>query len=113
MLEGRPRNVHITSVTYERRSLFQVDATAELFLETLQHYRREGHYQLHAFVVMPDHVHLLITPLEITVERAIGALSREAFASAWFPIQGLAKGLRRSPVPRCGRIHRRPRIYSH
>ena len=35
---------------------------AILFWLTLQHYRREGHYKLHAFVVMPDHIHLLLTP---------------------------------------------------
>src|ERR1700723_928512 len=60
-----------TSVTYERRPLFRATQTAELFLETLQYYRREGHYKLPAFVVMPDHVHLLITPQEITLERAM------------------------------------------
>jgi putative transposase len=43
-------------------------------METLQHYRAEGRYKLHAFVVMPDHVHLLITPLGITVERAVGLI---------------------------------------
>jgi putative transposase len=26
------------------------------------HYRDEGRYSLHAFVVMPDHVHVLISP---------------------------------------------------
>jgi len=49
-------------------------ANAELFLETLQQYRREGHYKLHAFVVMPDHIHLLLTPQGITIERAMGLI---------------------------------------
>jgi putative transposase len=62
----------VTSVTYQRRRLFQVEANARLFFETLQHYRSKGHYRLHAFVVMPDHVHFLITPVGITVERAVG-----------------------------------------
>jgi putative transposase len=61
----------ISTQTYNRRRLFQVAATAELLLETLQHYRREGHYKLHAFVVMPDHIHLLLTPQGITLERSI------------------------------------------
>jgi len=60
-----------TSITYERRPIFRAPQTAELFLETLQHYRHAGHYKLHAFVVMPDHVHLLITPQAITLERAM------------------------------------------
>jgi putative transposase len=61
----------ITSRTYNSTRLFQVTKNAELFLETLQHYRREGRYLLHAFVVMPDHIHLLLTPQGITLERAM------------------------------------------
>jgi putative transposase len=51
----------LTANAAQRRRLFQVEATAQLFLETLQRYRHEGLYKLHAFVVMPDHVHLLLT----------------------------------------------------
>jgi putative transposase len=64
----------ITSATFNRQRLFQVEANAALFLETLQHYRKEGRLKLHAFVVMPDHIHLLLTPLEITIERALGLI---------------------------------------
>src|SRR5947209_5801115 len=69
---SRPGTYFITTATYNRRRLFQVPANAELFLGTLQHYRREGHCQLHAFVVMPDHVQLILTPQTITLERAMG-----------------------------------------
>jgi len=64
----------VTTLTFERRRLFQVETKAKMFLETLQHYRAEGRYKLHAFVVMPDHVHFLITPQEITIERAVGLI---------------------------------------
>jgi len=64
----------IASATYNRRRLFQVPANAELFLETLQHYRHAGRYKLHAFVVMPDHVYLIVTPQGITIERAMGLI---------------------------------------
>ena len=57
----------VTTVTANRRRLFQVTRNAELFLETLQHYRALGHYKLHAFVVMPDHVHLLLTTQSSTI----------------------------------------------
>lgn len=30
-----------------------------------------GFYRLHAYVVMPDHIHLLLTPQAITLERAM------------------------------------------
>lgn len=64
----------ITSATFNRRRLFQATAHAELFIATLQHYRREGYYKLHAFVVMPDHVHLLLTPVEATLECCVGRI---------------------------------------
>ena len=68
---ARPGTYFITAATHNRRRLFQAPANAELLLETLQHYRRRGHYRLHAFVVMPDHIHLLLTPEAITLERAM------------------------------------------
>jgi len=71
---SRPGTFFITTATYNRRRLFQLPVNAEHFIETLQHYRREGHYKLHAFVVMPDHVHLILTPQAITLERAVGLI---------------------------------------
>ncbi len=68
----------VTAITANRRRLFQVDRTAKLFLETLQKYRAEGHYKLHAFVVMPDHIHLLLTTenLPQAMQRIKGGFSR-------------------------------------
>jgi putative transposase len=48
--------------------------TPSLFLETLQHYRHAGSYKLHAFVVMPDHIHLLLSPQEVTLERVMALI---------------------------------------
>jgi putative transposase len=55
----------------ERKSLFQVEKIARLFVEVLLDYRTQGRYLLHEFVVMPDHIHLIITPRKITLERAM------------------------------------------
>lgn len=67
-----PGTYFVTSATFNRRRLFQVAANAELFLDVLQQYRREGYYKVHAFVVMPDHIHLLLTPQSIPLERVVG-----------------------------------------
>jgi len=54
------------------KSIFQSERMATLFLETLSGYRTQGKFQLHEFAVMPDHVHLLLSPGgEITIERAV------------------------------------------
>jgi len=42
-----------------------------LLLKTLYSYRRQGKFQLHEFVIMPEHFHLLLTPSGITLERAV------------------------------------------
>jgi putative transposase len=62
----------VTSVTSGRRRLFQVSGNAGLLIEILQEYRHQGYYKLHAFVVMPDHIHLLLTPEGVAIERAVG-----------------------------------------
>lgn len=68
---SRPGTFFVTTATSNRRRIFQQTTKAELFLETLQHYRRQGHFLLHDFVVMPDHVHLLLTPQNRTLERVV------------------------------------------
>jgi putative transposase len=52
----------ITILTFQRHRHFQRTANAELFITTLFQHRDKNRFQLHAFVVMPDHVHVLITP---------------------------------------------------
>jgi putative transposase len=59
----------VTSDTWERRALLRADSWARLFFKTLLSHRGES-YLLHEFVLMPDHFHLLISPM-ITLERAV------------------------------------------
>jgi putative transposase len=68
-----PRGTYfVTFSTCQRRRLFVVESYSRLFLKTLYGYRKEKRFELHAFVVMPEHLHLLLTPgAEITLERAI------------------------------------------
>lgn len=62
----------ITTITIQRMPIFRREATAMLLIDTLAHYRNAGKFLLHEFVVMPDHIHLLLTPgEEISLERAM------------------------------------------
>jgi putative transposase len=66
------RTYLVTAVTAERRSIFQVAATAELFEQSILEYRSQGKFLLHAFVIMPGHFHALITPAaDISLEKAM------------------------------------------
>ena len=66
------RTYLVTAVTAQRRSFFQVTANAELLQQTIFDYRSQGRFLLHAFVIMPDHFHALITPApDVSLEKAL------------------------------------------
>jgi putative transposase len=67
-----PGAYFITSRTWQSRGLFKTAPPCEVFIETLLKYRDEERYRVHAFVLMPDHFHILMTPAEnISLERAV------------------------------------------
>jgi len=66
------RTFFVTTSIQDKRSLLQSSRSAELLLEVLDAYRNQGKFTLHEFVVMPDHVHLLLTvDSNISIERAV------------------------------------------
>ena len=49
-----------------------METYARLFLKSLYGYRRQEQFHLHALVLMPEHVHLLLTPApDVTLERVV------------------------------------------
>jgi len=70
--ESSPGTYFVTSRTWESRAIFKVAPPCEIFIESLLHYRDTGAYRLHGFVLMPNHVHVLLTPGDdTTLERAV------------------------------------------
>lgn len=70
----------VTTKCWQGRSVFQVAEVAEVLLSSIFHYRDSGTYLLHEFVIMPDHLHLMLTPgfqtsLEKTVQLIKGGSS--------------------------------------
>ena len=52
--------------------MFVTESFCSVFMESLLHYRNEGAYSLHAFVLMPDHFHVLVTPAaDKSLERVV------------------------------------------
>jgi REP-associated tyrosine transposase len=60
----------ITASITRKQHLLQSERMAKLFIEVLFHYRDQHKYLLHEFVVMPNHFHLLLTPIE-SLEKAM------------------------------------------
>jgi putative transposase len=83
------RTFFVTSSTAGKRGLLQSDHAAKLFIDVLYTYRSQRKYLLHAFVVMPEHFHLLITVRQdVSIERAVqfikGAFAFRAGRELWF-----------------------------
>jgi REP element-mobilizing transposase RayT len=99
----------ITAVTANRRRLFQTEANANLFLQTLQHYRLQGLYKLHAFVAMPDHTHLLLTTADLpqTMKHIRGGFSHRLALQT----RCLAARLHRPPRTNPRRIRKPPHLH--
>jgi putative transposase len=58
----------VSSQTADRKPFFRYERWAQLFLNVLENYRTG--YLLHAYVLMPDHIHLLLTPTD-SLEKAV------------------------------------------
>ena len=61
-----------TTRTSEARRILQPERNAVLLIDVLRSNVAAGKFQLHDFVIMPDHLHLLMTlPTTMTIEKAM------------------------------------------
>src|SRR5262249_16377747 len=71
-IKSSTRTFFATTKTFEGTCLFQSERNAMLLVDVLCSCGRTGKFQVHDFVVMPDHVHLLLTVhAGMTIERAM------------------------------------------
>ena len=62
----------VTTDTWERHAIFINTSLAEIVVGQIDSCRERGYYKLHAFVLMPDHLHVLLTPSnETSIEKAM------------------------------------------
>jgi putative transposase len=62
----------VTSHTWQRRELFRQGKPIDILLDQILDCRDRRFYRLHAFVLMPNHFHLLLTPGQATsLEKAM------------------------------------------
>lgn len=88
--------VFITQATKDRRPLFQQAAAnpvSEQWLATLRAVKALHPFVMHAYVLPPDHWHLLITPLEnATVSKIMHSLKRNFTQAYWASLGGPSQG---------------------
>ena len=86
-----PNTIHyVTAVTFRRVPVFRSHTACSLFVETLAEVRGNYPYKLIGYVVMPDHVHLLLNPLSSDIS---GLMMRLKGLSArrildWLRVEG-------------------------
>ena len=74
-LPGYP--LHLVQHTQHHMLCFLKDEDRRFYLESLRNSRERYRFDIHAYVLMPDHVHLLVTPgHHSSASRAIQALGR-------------------------------------
>jgi putative transposase len=59
-IEGQAR--YLTFSCYKRLPLFSNDSIKRAFVESLEQSRRKHEFRLLAWVIMPEHVHLIVVP---------------------------------------------------
>jgi len=64
----------VTTNTHARRPFFREGALATIVLENLEFYQKRLDFRLNAFVVMPDHLHLLLVPGETSLSDIMRSL---------------------------------------
>ncbi len=70
-----PNTFHyVTTVTFKRIPVFRSDHACELFVQSLAETRQHCDFKLIGYVVMPDHVHLILNPRIKTISEVIGRL---------------------------------------
>jgi putative transposase len=69
---GCPRTFFVSTGTAGGKSLFQTERMADLCIDVLRSTMRTKGITIHDFVVMPNHVHVLMTiPGHLSVEKAM------------------------------------------
>ena len=64
----------VTTVTHKRKPYFERPEHAQALLEAIDYGRTKGWYFLLAFVIMPEHLHLLLVPKDRPIPACVQAI---------------------------------------
>jgi putative transposase len=63
-----PNTFHyITAVAHNRLPIFRKDETCQIFVDNLIEIKEKHPFKLIGYVIMPNHVHLIVNPLECNI----------------------------------------------
>ena len=65
---------HVISRGNQRQTIFRSDADRKYYLERLEHYRQRYGFKVYAYVLMSNHVHMLLETREVPLSRIMQGL---------------------------------------
>ncbi len=78
-----PGDAHaLTFSCYQRMPLLSRDRSCRWMLDALDHGRQQGMYDLWAYVIMPEHVHLVIWPHDVGISAILKSLKQSVSKKA-------------------------------
>jgi putative transposase len=91
------RTFFVSSKTARGMHILQTERMANLFIDVLRSYMKARRFKVHEFVVMPDHVHVLLSlGPDLSIEKAVqmikGNLSYRAKKELEYPGEIWQKG---------------------
>ena len=68
---GQGWTYFVTTKSWENTFWFQAVKAAEIVVGKMLEYWDKGNYLLHDFVLMPNHLHLILTPISASLEKCM------------------------------------------
>jgi len=78
----------VTTNTEKRQQIFRDPGVAHFFLNTLRYYKPLLGFKIYSYVVMPDHIHLLIEPNERYDLSEVMKAIKGSFGRKYFMMRG-------------------------
>src|SRR5712692_1019258 len=88
---------YTTSVCFKRVPVFHSERACELFIEALAETRRRCPFKLIGYVIMPDHVHMIMSPLNRDIRIVMGRVKSTSARDIldWLAEEGHAVSLKK------------------
>src|SRR5258708_129942 len=67
----------VNSTVADRRDIFRADLPCRAFIDALSEVRRDSPFKLIAYVLMPDHIHLVVNPPDCKIHELTGRLKSQ------------------------------------
>jgi putative transposase len=89
----------VTFSTYQRAPFLADTHERESFVTELMRARQEDGFLIHAFVVMPEHIHLVVTPQNVVLAKSLANMKRRTARAAFARWRDVLSEMHRGIAP--------------